>query len=62
MKLRKVINRRMRHEGGGLDIVADINNAIAGNVDEADANRVSVSSTQSIVQRSGSRRRKESHD
>jgi hypothetical protein len=59
MKLRKVISRRIRHEGPGLNVVADVNAAVAGSIDESDRQHVSVSSNQHIVQRGSSRRRKE---
>jgi hypothetical protein len=34
MQLRKVIQRRIRHKGGGVDLVGDVNAAISANVGE----------------------------
>jgi hypothetical protein len=52
MKLQKIISRRIRHRGGGVDAVGDINAAISANVGER-GQSTSVSSHQRVVQRSG---------
>jgi hypothetical protein len=53
MNVRKLIQRRIRHSGGGVDVVADVNAAIAANVNEPGGSS-SVTSRQRVVQRSGS--------
>jgi hypothetical protein len=54
MNIRKVIQRRLRHESGGVDLAGGVNAVISANVNEPGT--VSrVSSTQRIVERSGSR-------
>jgi hypothetical protein len=58
MNLRKVINRRIRHEGKGMNVVADVNAALAAS-DRSDDQHVSVSTKQRIVQRTGPRRGEE---
>jgi hypothetical protein len=52
MNIRKVIQRRIRHSGDGVDVVGDINAVIAGNVGEGSSSS-HVSSRQRVVQRSG---------
>jgi hypothetical protein len=52
MNLRKIINRRIRHAGDGIDVVGDVNAVISANVEERGrANH--VSSKQRVVQRPG---------
>ena len=60
MKLRKVINRRIRRSGDGVDVVGDVNAVISANVGERGSHST-VSSSQRIVQRSGRTEVTESH-
>ena len=55
MNIRKIIQRRIRHSGGGVNAVADINAVVAGNVNEPGSSRTHVSTRQSthIVQKGG---------
>jgi hypothetical protein len=55
MNIRKVINKRLRREGDGMNVAADINAVVSANVGEPGG---SVSQTSSrrrtrVVQRSG---------
>ena len=50
MNIRKLIQRRIRHSGGGVDVVADVNAAIAANVNEQGAGS-GVSSRQHVAVR-----------
>lgn len=59
MQFTKFIQRRIRKQGNGVDLVGDVNAAIAANVGEPGA-QTRVSSSQRIVQRSTSKERKES--
>ena len=52
MNIRKIINRRIRHSGDGVDVVGDVNAVISANVNERGGSS-HVSSKQRIVQRSG---------
>jgi hypothetical protein len=52
MNIRKVIQRRIRHTGDGVDVAGDINAAISANVNEP-GQSTHVSSKQTVVQRSG---------
>lgn len=52
MNIRKVIQRRIRHTGDGVDVAGDINAAISANVNEPGSS-THVSSKQTVVQRSG---------
>jgi hypothetical protein len=52
VNIRKVINKRIRRTGGGVDVAGDINAVIAANVGERGAHN-RVSSSQRIVQRAG---------
>ena len=54
MNVRKVIRKRIRHEGRGTSVAADINAAVVVNANEP-GSRSSVRSRQRIVQRSGRR-------
>jgi len=42
MQLRKVIQRRLRHTAEGLDIAADVNAAIAANVNEGTSRKAAT--------------------
>lgn len=46
------INRKIRHEGDGVQIAADVNVTIAGNVRESNQSQ-RVKSRQRVVQRNG---------
>ena len=52
MKFSETIRRRIRHSKDGVNVVADINAAVAGNVNEP-GRKTSVSSRQTVVQRNG---------
>jgi hypothetical protein len=52
VNIRKVFRRRVRHEGNGVNVAADINAVVSANVNEP-GSRSSVRSRQRIVQRSG---------
>ena len=52
MNIRKLIEKRIRHSSGGVDVVGDVNAVIAANVDERGSTS-QVSSRQRVVQRSG---------
>jgi hypothetical protein len=54
MRFSKLIQRRIRKHGNGVDLVGDVNAAIAANVGERGA-QTSTSSTQRIVQRSSTK-------
>jgi hypothetical protein len=58
MQIRKIIQRRIRKRGNGVDVVGDVNAAIAANVGERGAH-TRTSSSQRIVQRSSTRRQGE---
>ena len=60
MNLRKVINRRIRRFGDGVDVVGDVNAVISANVGERGAHS-KVSSSQRIVQPAGRTEVTESH-
>jgi hypothetical protein len=51
MRFTKLIQRRIRKHGNGVDLVGDVNAAVAANVGESGAH-TSTSSTQRIVQQS----------
>jgi hypothetical protein len=55
MQFAKFIQRRIRKQGNGVDVIGDVNAAIAANVGEPGAN-TRVSSSQRIVQRSSTRK------
>jgi hypothetical protein len=58
VNIRKVIRRRIRHHAEGVDFAGDINAVVAANVNEpGSVNRVSSSSSQRVVQRSGGKNR-----
>jgi hypothetical protein len=52
MKFSETIRRRIRHSKDGVNVVADVNAAVAGNVNEP-GGKTSVSTRQNVVQRSG---------
>jgi hypothetical protein len=52
MNIRKIIDRRIRHSGDGVDVVGDVNAVISANVNEPGGS-THVSSRQRVVQRSG---------
>ena len=54
MNLMKIIQRRIRHEGGGVNAAGDVNAVVSANVGEGSSRtHVSTHSRQRIVQRSG---------
>ena len=52
MKFSETIRRRIRHSKDGVNVVADVNAALTGNVNEP-GRKTSVSSKQTVVQRDG---------
>jgi hypothetical protein len=56
VKIRKLIQRRLRHEREGMNVSGDVNAAISANVNEPGPSRTHVSTRQRVVQRSGRRR------
>jgi hypothetical protein len=52
MKFSEVIRRRIRHTKDGVNVVADVNAAVTGSVNEP-GGRTSVSTRQTVVQRNG---------
>lgn len=60
MYIRKVIQTRIRHAAGGVDVAGDVNAAISANVNEP-GQSTHVSSKQTVVQRSGEEPVVESH-
>ena len=54
MRFTKLIQRRIRKQGNGVDFIGDVNAAIAANVGERGA-QTTTSSTQRIVQRSSTK-------
>ncbi len=55
MKLHKLIKREIRRDGKSGQVVADVNAAVAANVNEPGPSHTHVTSRQRIVQRSGRR-------
>jgi hypothetical protein len=54
MNLRRVVHKRIRHKGKGVNALADLNAVIAANVGETGSkSHISSRSKQRIVQRSG---------
>lgn len=49
MNIRKIIQRRIRHSGDGVEVVGDLNAAISANVNERGGSS-NVSSKQRVVQ------------
>jgi hypothetical protein len=54
MRIKKLIQRRIRRHGNGVDLAGDVNAAIAANVGERGAH-THVSSSQRVVQRSSNK-------
>jgi hypothetical protein len=55
MKFSEAVRRRIRHSKDGVNVVADVNAAVSGAVNEP-GGKTSVSSRQTVVQRSGETR------
>jgi hypothetical protein len=55
MRINKIINRRIRERLGNVDLAGDVNAVVAANVNEP-SSTTSVSSRQTVVQRTGARR------
>jgi hypothetical protein len=54
VNIKKLIHRRIRHTGEGVNAVGDVNAVIAANVDKGGSRtHVSTRSRQRVVQRSG---------
>lgn len=53
MKINKIIQRRIRRDKDGVNVAADVNAAVAANVNESKSQHTHVSSHQRIVQRDG---------
>jgi hypothetical protein len=51
MNIKKVVQRRIRERIGGVDLAGDVNAVVAANVNES-SSTTSVSSRQTVVQRS----------
>ena len=58
MQFTKFIQRRIRKQGNAVDLVGDVNAAIAANVGETGAT-TRVSSSQRIVQRSSTKKERQ---
>lgn len=56
MNVRRIIERRIRHRGAGVDVVGDVNAVISANVNEP-GTTTRVSSKQTVVGRGGRRDR-----
>ena len=54
MRIKKIINRRIRERLGNVDFAGDVNAVVAANVNEP-SSTTSVSSRQTVVQRTGTR-------
>jgi hypothetical protein len=54
MRISKIINRRIRERLGNVDFAGDVNAVVAANVNEP-SSTTSVSSRQTVVQRTGVR-------
>jgi hypothetical protein len=54
MKFSEVVRRRIRHSKDGVNVVADINAAVSGAVNEP-GGKSSVSTRQKVVHRSGAK-------
>jgi len=55
VRIKKIINRRIRERLGDVDFAGDVNAVVAANVNEP-SSTTSVSSRQTVVQRTGARR------
>jgi hypothetical protein len=60
VKLRKVIQRQLRHNKDGVSVAADINAVVSATVNEPGVTKTTVSSKSRIVQRGGKTERFES--
>ena len=58
MRIRKVIDKKIRSRKNGMNVVGDIQGVIAANVNEPGTSIVSSTSHNRIVQRSGRRTEK----
>ena len=58
MRIRKVIDKKIRSQREGVNVVGDIQGVIAANVNEPGTTVVSSTSHNRIVQRSGQRTKK----
>ena len=52
MKFADEVRRRIRHSKDGVDVVADVNAAVSGAINEP-GQKTSVSTRQTVVQRNG---------
>lgn len=52
MKFAEAVRRRIRHSKDGVNVVADVNAAVSGAINEP-GRKTSVSTRQTVVQRSG---------
>jgi hypothetical protein len=55
MNIKKVVQRRIRERIGDVDFAGDVNAVVAANVNESKST-TSVSSRQTVVQRSGDKK------
>jgi hypothetical protein len=55
MNIKKIVQRRIRERLGDVDLAGDVNAVVAANVNEP-SSTTSVSSRQTVVQRSGRKR------
>jgi hypothetical protein len=64
VQVNKVIRKRIRRTAGGINVVGDLNAAIAGNIGEGEgsSSHASVSSRQEIVQTSGRAARQQAQE
>lgn len=62
MKVRKLIQKRLRHEGSGVNLAGDVNAAVSANVNEPGPSHTHVSSRQRVIQRSGRTRASEERE
>ena len=53
MRIRKIVQRRVRGQGDGVNVAADVNAAVIGSVNESGAAHTKASSSQRLVQRNG---------
>ena len=58
MNIKKVVQRRIRERIGDVDFAGDVNAVVAANVNEP-SSTTSVSSRQTVVQRSGAKQSRE---
>ena len=53
MRIRKILDRQIRHRSEGVEIAGDVNAVISANVNEPGTTVTSTRSHNTIVQRSG---------